>query len=149
MQNQFNGRNKTIGESASSNNQTDLPTWKQRSKANFDSDHLLLVDNWSLDSGGDDRESAQALEAAQNPRMTAKETTATQKLNPKQTHGSEGTIKFCANHLGRDNLKLRAQASARGLPKHSWNRPANNQCSNNRSGAQFHGIEPLSDRKHL
>ena len=27
-----------------------------------------------------------------------------------------------ANNRGRDNLKLQAQASARGWPKHSWNR---------------------------
>ena len=67
----------------------------------------------------------------------------TQKRNPKQTHASEGSIKFCANHRGHNNLKFQAQASARGLPKHSWNQPANDQCSNNLSGAQFHGIKRL------
>ena len=72
----------------------------------------------------------QALEAAQNPRLTAKKTTATQILNPKQTDAREGAIKFCADHRrrGRDNLKFRAHTSARWLPKHSWNQPANNHC---------------------
>ena len=42
--------------------------------------------------------------------------TATQKCDPKQTHPSEGAMKFCANHRGRNNLKFQAQASARGLP---------------------------------
>ena len=63
-----------------------------------------------------DHESVQALEAAQNPRLTAKKMTATQKRDPKQTHPSEGAMKFCATCLGRYNLKMRAQASARGLP---------------------------------
>ena len=36
-------------------------------------------------------------------------------------------------HRGCYNMRLRAQVSTRGLPKHSWNQPANNQCSNNRS----------------
>ena len=56
----------------------------------------------------------QALDAAQNPRLTAKEiqVTATQNCDPKQTHASEGAMKFCANHRGRDNLKFQAQASA-------------------------------------
>ena len=55
-----------------------------------------------------------------NPRLTAKDMTATQKRDPKQTHASEGGMKICADHRGRDNLKLRAQASARELRKHSW-----------------------------
>ena len=48
-------------------------------------------------SGGVDRESVQALEVAQNPRLTAKETsqtTATQKLDPMQPRASEGPSKF-------------------------------------------------------
>ena len=45
-------------------------------------------------------ESVQALEAAQNPGLTAKEMTATQKRDPKQTHASEGAMIFCANHRG-------------------------------------------------
>ena len=77
----------------------------------------------------------------QNPRLTANEMTASQKCDLKQTHASEGAMKFCANHPGRDNVKFQAPASARGLPKHSWNQPANDQWSNNRSWAQFHGIK--------
>lgn len=42
----------------------------------------------------EDRESVQALEATQNPRGTAKETTSTKNFNPKQTHASKGAIKF-------------------------------------------------------
>ena len=79
----------------------------------------------------------------QNPRLTANEMTASQKCDLKQTHAREGAMKFCANHRGRDNLKSQGQASAHRLPKHSWNHPANDQCSNNRSRAQFHGIERL------
>ena len=136
VQNQFDGCNQTIGELASSNNQTAISTLKQRSKANF---VLITCCLWT--TGGVKRESVEALEAEQSPCLTAKRTTATQKLNLKQTLAREGAIKFCASHRGRDNLELQAQASARGLPKHSWNRPANKQCSNNRSGAQFHGIK--------
>ena len=97
-----------------------------------------------------DRESLRALDAAQNPRLTAKEMTATQKCDPKQTHASEGTMEFCAK---RDNLKFQAQASAvfslQSRTNHYVNADcqntpgttANDQCSNNRSGAQFYGIE--------
>ena len=52
----------------------------------------------------------QALEAEQNPRLTAKRMTATQKCDPKQTHASEGAMKFCVNLRGRDNLKFQAQS---------------------------------------
>ena len=41
-----------------------------------------------------DSESVQALEAAQNPRLNAKEMTTTQKCDPKQTHASEWAMKF-------------------------------------------------------
>ena len=75
----------------------------------------------------------QALEAAQNPRLTANQITATQKLDPKQTHRNKA-----ANHPNfvqitqqGENLKLqliwRVQAPAHRLPKHSWNLPANDQ----------------------
>ena len=77
----------------------------------------------------------------QNPRLTAKAMTATQNCNPKQTDASEGAMNFLCKSPRTHNLKLQAQASARRLPKHSWNQPANDQCSNNRSGAQYHGIE--------
>ena len=43
----------------------------------------------------------EALEAAQNPRLSAEEMTATQKLDLKQTHASSGAITFCANHRGQ------------------------------------------------
>ena len=97
-----------------------------------------------MTTGGVDRESVQALEVTQNPNLTAKEMTATQKRDPKQTYASEGAMKFCANNRGRDNLKFQAQASARGLPKHSWNQP---QTINAQTSGPERNFFESSDRK--
>ena len=43
----------------------------------------------------------QTLQAAQNPPLTAKETTTTQELDLKQTNASKGAIKRYANHWHR------------------------------------------------
>ena len=86
----------------------------------------------------------QALEAAQNPRLTAKETTATQDLDPKQTQASEGAIIFLQiiedatnrksklkpPHAGRQNTSgtdlqtIKAQQPARSAI--SWNQAIEN-----------------------
>ena len=73
---------------------------------------LYLLHLWPLDNGSCRPESVQALEAEQNPRLTAKEMTATQKRYPKQTHASEGAVKFCANHRGRRTLQLEISSSS-------------------------------------
>ena len=73
----------------------------------------------------------QALEAAQNPRLTAKQITATQN----SIRSKRVEIKLQSNFVQitqqGDNLKLRliwrVQAPAHRLPKHSWNLPANDQ----------------------
>ena len=69
-----------------------------------------------------DRESVQALEEKSSPDCEGNDciVTATQKRDPKQIQATEKAMKFCANHRGRDNLKLQPQASALacGLPKH-------------------------------
>ena len=67
----------------------------KRSKANF---VRITCCPWTTE--GVDRKSVHTLEAAQKPRLTAKETAATQKLDPKQALGSKGAIKFCANKWG-------------------------------------------------
>ena len=43
----------------------------------------------------------------------------------------EGPSNFMHITEGCNNMKLQAQASARWLPKHSWNRHANDEGSNN------------------
>ena len=100
-----------------------------------------------------DRESVQALEAAQNPRLTGKEMTATKKPDPKQTHASEGAMKVCAIHRGRDNLKFQASARLQQealKPPHAdcQNTPGTNpQTINAQTTGPEHKFMESSDRK--
>ena len=100
----------------------------------FCSNHLLPVDNWrcrpqvhaSTWSG------ANSLERKQ---LQLKNWFLSKCMQVKPV---EGPSNFMHITEGCNNMKLQAQASARWLPKHSWNRHANDEGSNNRSGAHLH-----------
>ena len=97
------GRNITIGDSESSNHQTELCVWKQEVQINCSNHLFLRCCPWT--TGSVDHESVQALEAVQNPRLTASGMTTTQKFDQEQMYASEGAIRFCANSRGLQQLE--------------------------------------------